>query len=75
METPHRVRSKPVAFEDRTTPEERAYGVYLIRELGGAYAETITGSYRTARRRARSRTQYGEMELIFIEPLDTPAGD
>jgi hypothetical protein len=70
-----KVRENPVAFEDRTTPEQRAFGVYLIRSPGGDYSQTFTGSYRMARRLARSRTRYGEIELVFIEAMDTPAAD
>ncbi len=75
MEPPRRIRPNPIAFEDRTTPDERPYGLYLIRSAAAGYAETFTGSYRTARKLAPRRTQYGEIELVFIEPQDTPAID
>ncbi len=69
------IRRKPVAFEDRTTPEQRTFGVYLIRSPATGFSQTFTGSYRVARKLARSRTQYGDTELIFLEAQDTPAVD
>ena len=75
MAAPRKVRREPVAFEDRTTPDQRVYGVYLIKAPGTGYAETYTGPYRNARKLARSRTRFGDIELVFIEPHETPAID
>ena len=68
-------RKAIVAFEDLTTPEQRKYGVYLIRSKTTDYSQSFTGPYRQARRLARSRTQYGDIELSFLEASETSAGD
>jgi hypothetical protein len=73
MSEEKRKRKALTAFEDKTTPEQRSYGIYMISSIGGDFSQTYKGSYLRARRLARSRTQYGEMELSFVEPQDTPA--
>jgi hypothetical protein len=70
-----RASREPVAFEDLTTPEQRAFGVYLISSPDTGYSRVFTGSYRMARRLARGRTRFGDVELRFLEPMETPAVD
>jgi hypothetical protein len=71
----HKATREPIAFEDLTTPEQRAFGVYLISSPDAGYSRLFTGSYRMACRLARGRTRFGEVELRFIEPMETPAVD
>ena len=70
-----RVRRSFVAFEDLTRPEERTFGVYLIRLVGTGFGQVICASHPTAKRLARSRTQYGEAQLSLLEAINTPALD
>ncbi|MPZ50556.1 MAG: hypothetical protein GEU75_14880 [Dehalococcoidia bacterium] len=70
-----RVRRGFVAFEDLTRPEERTFGFYLISLAGAKFGQVICASHPTAKRLARSRTQYGEVQLSFLEPVTTPALD
>lgn len=64
-----------VAFEDLTRPDERTFGDYLIKVVGTGLSQVLSASYPTAKRVARSRTQYGESELSFLAAIDTPALD
>jgi len=70
-----RVRSEHVDFADLTDPHERAFGFYLIKVPAWDYGQLIRASHATAARLARSRTQYGDAELHFLEVIDTPALD
>jgi hypothetical protein len=70
-----RVRSRYIAFEDWTLPDQRTFGFYEVKVIGTAFAQVIRASHRTAARLARSRTQYGDARLYFLEPIDTPALD
>jgi hypothetical protein len=63
------------SFEDWTIPADRTFGYYLITVNGWEHAQVIRASHPTAARIARSRTQYGEAELSFLEAIDTPALD
>ena len=72
---PPRVRQGYIAFEDHTRPNERSFGFYLVKVPAWAYGQLIRASHPTAARIARSRTQYGESELHFLRPIDTPALD
>jgi hypothetical protein len=62
-------------FEDMTLPEERTFGFYEVKVAGTTFAQVIRASHPTASRVARSRTQYGDAQLYFLEPIDTPALD
>ena len=70
-----RVRKDFVAFEDLTRPEDRTFGFYLISLAGAKFGQVIRASHPTAKRLARSRTQYGEAQLCFLEAINTPALD
>ena len=70
-----RVRSEHVDFADLTDPHERVFGFYLIKVPAWDYGQLIRASHATAARLARSRTQYGDAELHFLEVIDTPALD
>ena len=70
-----RVRGAYVAFEDLTRPEERTFGFDLIGLAGTSFGQVIRASHPTAKRLARSRTQYGEAQLFFLEAINTPALD
>ena len=72
---PPKVRQDYIAFEDHTRPDERTFGFYLIRVPALGYGQLARASHPTAARIARSRTQYGESELHFLKPIDTPALD
>lgn len=75
MMPPKRVRSHYVDFFDGTDPRERGYGFYLIKVPAWDYNQLVRASHATAARIARSRTQYGDAELHFLEAIDTPALD
>ena len=70
-----KVRNRYIAFEDRTRPDERAHGLYLVTVSGTDFAKMIRASCPTASKIARSRTQYGDAELSFLEAVETPALD
>ncbi|HLF78050.1 MAG TPA: hypothetical protein VJB57_11245 [Dehalococcoidia bacterium] len=72
---PPRMRRDYVAFEDLTRPGARTYGFYLVYVSNSDYSQLIRASHPTAARIARSRTQYGEAELSFLDPIETPALD
>ncbi len=72
---PPRVRRHYTAFEDHTSPGERTFGFYVIKVPAWDYGQVVRASHPTAARLARSRTQYGEAELHFLRPIDTPALD
>jgi hypothetical protein len=69
------VRRAFSSFEDLTIPAERTFGYYLITVPTAGRAQMIRASHPTASRIARSRTQYGEAELSFVEAIETPALD
>jgi hypothetical protein len=64
-----------VGFEDLTLPDERPFGFYLVTVADPHVGQVYQVSYATARRLARSRTQYGDAELTFLGAIDTPALD
>jgi hypothetical protein len=70
-----KVRTKYIGFEDVTRPDQRTFGFYEVKVLGTSFSQVIRASHPTACRLARSRTQYGQAELSFLEPIDTPAID
>jgi len=72
---PPKVRQHYIAFEDLTRLSELPFGFYLIRVPAWEYSQVIRASHPTAPRIARSRTQYGEAELSFLGPINTPALD
>jgi hypothetical protein len=63
------------AFEDETTPGERTFGHYLINVTGTSHSQVIRASHSTAKRLARSRTQFGRARLSLLDVIDTPALD
>jgi hypothetical protein len=64
-----------LAFEDLTLPEERTFGFYRIEVAEIGLNQVVRASHRTAGRIARSRTQYGQAELSFLDAIETPALD
>lgn len=64
---------EPVAFEDKTNPDQRHHGQYLIRVIGTDRAVIFRGAYNEARKIARRNTQYGDVELSLLEEEDSPA--
>jgi hypothetical protein len=51
------------------------FGYYLITLASDDWSQVIRASHATAKRIARSRTQYGDAQLSFLEAIDTPALD
>jgi hypothetical protein len=68
-------RASFCAFEDLTRPAERTFGFYLIRVTDACRSRVVQAAHPTAKRLARSRTQYGGTELSFLGAIDTPALD
>jgi hypothetical protein len=66
-------RMSPGAFEDLTWPAERTFGFYLIKVDSSDRSQVVRAAHPTAKRLARSRTQYGGTELSFLGAIDTPA--
>jgi hypothetical protein len=60
-------------FKDNTQPEERTFGFYEVQVPSAAIALVFRVSHPTACKLARGRTRYGDTELFFLEPIDTPA--
>jgi hypothetical protein len=72
---PPRVHRDAVGLKDLSNPADRGFGFYLIQVPAWDYSQLIRASHATAARVARSRTQYGDTELRFLESIDTPALD
>ncbi len=70
-----KVRTNYIDFNDLTSPSERTFGFYEVKVPGTSVAQVFRASYSTACKLAHSRTQYGDAELSFLEPIDTPALD
>jgi hypothetical protein len=72
---PPRAQRDVVEFKDFSNPTDRGFGFYLIQVPAWSYSQLIRASHATAARVARSRMQYGDTELRFLELIDTPALD
>ena len=74
---PKRIR-EPIGIEDLTTQNNRPFGRYFIEVEGKPNLSIVTEatSYSNAHKRARRKTQYGEVKLsLYEKDEESPALD